>query len=541
MSSSRSEPGPTNRVRGCVLLFSIFLAIAAHAGEVIHVDSGATGSNDGTSWTNAFTDLQDALAASQAGDQIWVAAGIYRPVVPADPDEVTVDERLVAFELIDGVTVLGGFQGHETSPALRDWQANTTVLSGDIDDNDLTDADGVVTDTEHINGSNSHTVVFASALGDDAVLDGFVITAGYASSFTRGWLQPDWSGAGMFIDGGSPELVRLRFTGNRANYGAGLVSTNMAAPRLEQVVFRANAAIGEGGGMASHNDSAELVDVLFEDNDSNSGGGMHIEESTTRLRRVRFLHNRADGGGGGIRISNASPTILDTEFRGNEGGGGAIHVWPSGSPVLVNTLFAGNRAIQGGAIHSSTGTSPITPNHPDTVGGPSRPVLPVAGNDRITIINATFSGNDASSSGGAIHNSGYEIELHNTIIWNNRADGDLLSPSASIQDEETTTTIHHSLVANSGGSGNWNPAIGIDGGNNLDADPRFRQSVNPAEAPTLAGNLRPVMGSPTIDAGDNAVLPDIAFDLDGYPRIVNGTVDLGPYEAVLIFADGFEP
>ncbi|EAM50335.1 hypothetical protein [Crocosphaera watsonii] len=47
------------------------------ASRILYVRATALGDNNGTSWSNAFTDLQDALAASRSGDKIWVAGGTY--------------------------------------------------------------------------------------------------------------------------------------------------------------------------------------------------------------------------------------------------------------------------------------------------------------------------------------------------------------------------------------------------------------------------------------------------------------------------------
>jgi hypothetical protein len=68
----------------------------AAAARVWHVSADAAGANNGDSWSDAFTDLQDALAVAQSGDEIWVVADTYRP------DRGTGD-RTMSFELVCGV------------------------------------------------------------------------------------------------------------------------------------------------------------------------------------------------------------------------------------------------------------------------------------------------------------------------------------------------------------------------------------------------------------------------------------------------------
>ena len=107
---------------------------------------------------------------SFAGDEIWVAQGIYYPGSASDA-------RTVTFQLKSDVAIYGGFVGGESDRAERDWSANPTILSGDIDLNDVS-LNGVITDMTQISGSNAYHVVTGSGVGTTARLDGFTITAG---------------------------------------------------------------------------------------------------------------------------------------------------------------------------------------------------------------------------------------------------------------------------------------------------------------------------------------------------------------------------
>ena len=101
--------------------------------QPIYVRATATaGANNGSSWDDAYLSLQDALANAATGAVIHVAAGTYFPA----PDST---DRTLSFELINGVQILGGYPADSTGTTLadRDPQANPTVLSGDLDGNDI--------------------------------------------------------------------------------------------------------------------------------------------------------------------------------------------------------------------------------------------------------------------------------------------------------------------------------------------------------------------------------------------------------------------
>ncbi|MBL7063280.1 MAG: hypothetical protein ISS49_03595 [Anaerolineae bacterium] len=195
----------------------------------IYVDHDATGANNGASWSDACTDLQDALDAATGGDEILVAEGIYTPTAGIT--------RTATFTLVNGVALYGGFAGTETARDQRDWEAHVTVLSGDLDGSDTTGANGVVTNTTNITGSNAYHVVTGGGVTETAVLDGFTVTGGQAN----GRASYD-NGGGMYNADSSPTLTNVTFSGNYARDGGGMCNEDNSNPTLTNVTFSNNTA-----------------------------------------------------------------------------------------------------------------------------------------------------------------------------------------------------------------------------------------------------------------------------------------------------------
>lgn len=195
----------------------------------LYVDTDATVANDGSSWANAYVDLQAAIDDATAGNELWVAEGIYKPDSADDSFTITGNK--------DGLEVYGGFDGTETSRDQRDPRTNRTVLSGDLDGDDVDpDSDGIIENAdpnrdgtpENLNGTNAHHVLVlngGSRIGSHVspnvtiatVIDGVYVTAGHADG--SGY---DNFGGGLFCDGldlgdgCSPTLRNVVFTGNAA-------------------------------------------------------------------------------------------------------------------------------------------------------------------------------------------------------------------------------------------------------------------------------------------------------------------------------------
>jgi hypothetical protein len=138
--------------------------------RTLYVDVDAPGSNDGSSWHNAFNHLQDALSLAANGNSIWVAEGSYRP---DQGTQQTPGDRNASFELKDGVQIKGGFAGYGTAdPNQNDPELYPVVLSGDLQGDDGLDFIN--------NNDNSYHVVTGSNVTASASLEGVVVTGGNA-------------------------------------------------------------------------------------------------------------------------------------------------------------------------------------------------------------------------------------------------------------------------------------------------------------------------------------------------------------------------
>lgn len=331
-------------------MFNLTAPQAARAAGVLYAAPTVQGSGNCSSWANACT-LQTALAQAQSDDEIWVKAGVHYP------GTLVTD----TFVLRNGVAVYGGFVGTETQRDERDWQTNKTILSGDIDHNDITDPNGVVTTTAHITGTNTYHVVTGSGTNDTATLDGFVITAGWANGAT----DNEQSGGGMININGSPTVVNTTFVGNAAvKNGGGMRNYNAANPRITNVTFRDNTA-QFGGAISNHYSNPELKNVVFVGNSATeNGGGLDNYFSSPMVVNAVFSGNTAQNNGGGVynTDSGSQPHFINVTFSGNSAtsGGGMCNVWNSHA-TLVNVILWGNLATSGPQIdNANSGTATVS-------------------------------------------------------------------------------------------------------------------------------------------------------------------------------------
>lgn len=361
--------------------------------RIIYVDDDANGLNDGSSWLNAYNFLQGALADANSSPklvEIRVAQGIYRPDRGAG---ISRGERKTTFQLKNGVTIKGGYAGfNKPDPNARDINEYKTILSGDLDGNDVEVKELSNLLAEPTRGENSYHVVTGSGTDKTAVLDGFVITGGNANEPSpppppgtgRNGNPPDDSwiykhGAGMFnygyIIGASPTLLNCVFTANTASNPGGGMYNAFADPTLINCEFNRNFVVwGGGGGMWNDRSSPILIDCIFSQNLSGFGYGGGIGNfymgTNPSLINCTFSRNSARYEGGGVWNDRSSPTVTNCIFWGNSRVNGdigeATQIYQSEGSLIINySCIQGWTGILGGVGNMSTDPLFADPNNDD--------------------------------------------------------------------------------------------------------------------------------------------------------------------------------
>lgn len=339
--------------------FSLFLSLlmmstTLYGQSPIYVNRNATGQNNGSSWMNAYTNLQSALNNAQSSTrEIWVATGTYYG----------------GFNIVGNLKLYGGFAGTETLRSQRDWNTYLTILSGDIGQDDLSSPLDTVT---QMIGTNQTVLTISTMQVSRQEVDGFVITAGKASGPAE-----IGGGIGFFETIGVGIDISVRnclFQGNQGLRGGGLGLEGIGPilVEIENCQFIKNFATRYGGGALIVSQIGYIFELtiersLFERNyAANRGGGLSKACSgsplpgetfldTTRISNTIFKHNLSGGtepggtetsalGGGAYLESeaNAGEVLLDScQFIGN------ISQLPPG------TTIAGAR-IGGGGIYFTT-------------------------------------------------------------------------------------------------------------------------------------------------------------------------------------------
>jgi hypothetical protein len=412
------------------------------AGIRRYVNINATGSNNGTSWANAFTNLALAID-TYPGDSFWVANGTYTSNV-GEP---------WAFHVLDSTVLLGGFNGTETSLEQRNFSSHATVIAGT---------------------NNYSSIIRVESGNKSAVIDGFKIshTLGFGQQ-TQNW--------GVLIYGRC--LLTNCLISNVWNPMPVFVSTTYPVS-ISNCIFDYNGhpvtspLYAKGAALTVGGTDVTVTDCVFKNNESNKGGAVYLNSGSQSIfNRCVFYGNKARTLGGAIFDSSSGP------FR------------------VLNSLFAGNKAMSGAAHY---GTDSL--------------------NRKRAFINCTFAHNLASQPGAdnyTLFLNGTRDTLLNCILW-----GDSSGTGPEIPNQKSSSYFNRNLIEKG------TSILGATG--TIITDPLFVSPGTAAAAPfasTTNFNYHVKALSDAIDSG--AGLPAHVLyskDLDTNVRTMGFATDLGAYE-----------
>lgn len=276
------------------------------ANDVFYVNLVAAGKNDGSSWLNAFTQIQQGIDAAMAYNMaankqavVWVSAGEYQL------------EKTI--ELKEGVSLFGGFKGTENNLGERQTKSGGKVWEF-LNPTIVKAGEG-----KNIRIMSSLNNNFKAAM----YINGFTITGGYAT----GSSDNDKSGGGIHL------------------------MNNMF---VQCCIITGNEADGNGGGISLRGGGISGVESsLIENNSTKTNGGgvaLYAESTKAYIKNSEIRDNSADGNGGGIfNFQGIVETCIVSTNKADQGGG--IYFRQYGGSSVVNSLITENQAkTKGGAI-----------------------------------------------------------------------------------------------------------------------------------------------------------------------------------------------
>lgn len=382
--------------------------------NIIYVKNLPSGKQDGSSWENATANLQEAINNSKENDEIWVAAGVYKPTSDFYGNTNPANIRDRSFLIRRQIKLVGGFNGTESSSLIRNIEENKTILSGDFEDNDS---------LNYYTEDNAFHVI--SALGYERfnlLIDGFYITGGnsnnYKTTTINNFELPGLEGSGFVSVNNDCTINNCRIYSNA--FGGIFLSNSTS--KISNCIISDNL----GSGIKSLNSINVICNNIIKNNKAlgsgDMGSGIFIDRGKDSIYN-NFIHgNQSYGQGSGLYLKEADIIINDNYIYNNSndyGSGGGISSFKCNLSLNNNKIF-NNISISYGGISAYQGQNSYIGNYiynNIALSGPGGGMGINKGNN--TLINNVIYGNSSTNNGGGILiDGGANYLINNTIVSN---------------------------------------------------------------------------------------------------------------------------
>jgi predicted outer membrane repeat protein len=185
------------------------------------------------------------------------------------------------------------------------------------------------------------------------------------------WAQSN--GAGMSVWGTAHAVVQNAAFYNNTSYGGcgGIYAYAHSVTQVTQAVFTNNVATGSvgGGAIGVWGDAyVNLADASMANSTAAYAGAIDVERNATfRMHSVTLSGNTAAQSGGGLYVaSNCHAFLTSCTLANNtaqEKDGGAVFSSHLARVNIVDSIFIGNRASQGGGVYNLNSSVHLEASH----------------------------------------------------------------------------------------------------------------------------------------------------------------------------------
>ena len=485
-------------------------ALPAIIPKTIFVNSSAKGLNNGSSWANAFTDLQ--IAFISCSDTIKVAAGDYFPS-KNNPDAL--------FSMQNNRVVIGGYPNTgNPDNSLRNPAINPAVLNGNL----------LVNDIKSVN------IVQALLVDSTAVLDGFTVTGAAAGAIYIAYnanpviknctIHNNIAGAGIYKNS-NPLFIHNNFNSNSSG-----IQINNSVPVIDSCVFNFNTI---GAINSSNQSKAIITNCSFFKNTNINGADFFNDNSSPYIFNCVSDSAYASVAGASIaNTNNSNPTITKCIFKNSQYSYTCYN--ENSKPSFLQCSFINSLGYSGSfynvnsklKLESCLGYGSKTSEFKKRSG----PSFMTNSASTVDLINCsilkTFGGETVIA-----NNDNSLLNIKNSIFWDNNFTIRNEYPNVTFYNNYPTEIINTASVTNISNSITLKYGTnGIDG-NKVGVDPRFIDSNNPAGKDSIYGTPDDGVAlcncSPAINSGTGTGLL-ASTDITGNARVFNAVPDMGAYE-----------